>query len=141
MEQANKWINPIGRIKGVFYGWWMVGFGALVVALSNVPLFQGITVWNPVLKGHFAWSSAQVTWGFALTRAEGSLTGPMSGYLIDRFGSRRMVFVGLLIQGMGFVLFSRIQGLWGLLPGVPDLEPGLRSGRLPSRNDSAEPLV
>ena len=112
MEQANRWSNPLGRTKGVFYGWWMVGFGALVMALSNVPLFQGTTVWNPVLKGHFGWSSAQVTWGFALTRVEGSLTGPLTGYLIDKLGSRRMVFVGLLVQGIGLVLFSRIHSLW-----------------------------
>ena len=53
-----------------------------------------------------------MTWGFSLTRVEGTISGPLSGYLISKFGSRRMVLVGLVVQGTGLILFSRIQNLW-----------------------------
>ena len=38
--------------------------------------------------------------------------GPISGYLIDRLGSRRMVVIGLVIAGGGFVLMSQMQNIW-----------------------------
>ena len=38
--------------------------------------------------------------------------GPISGYLIEKLGPRRMVLIGLLILGGGFILFSLVQGLW-----------------------------
>jgi len=52
--------------------------------------------------------------GLALsfTRVEGSLTGPIAGYLVDRMGTRFMVFTGLLILTVGFFLFSRVNNLW-----------------------------
>ena len=38
--------------------------------------------------------------------------GPVSGFLIDKLGPRRMVLFGMLILGVGFLLFSQVQGLW-----------------------------
>ena len=111
MERVGEWINPFERLKGVFYGWWLVSLGAIALAFSTLA-FQGITIWNPVLRGQFAWSTAQVAWGFSFARVEGSLSGPLAGYLVDKLGPRRMVFIGLLVQGIGFVLFSRVQELW-----------------------------
>ena len=112
MDRISERINPLGPIRGVFYGWWLVGLGAIIFALNTVSVVHGVTVWNPVLKGHFAWSTAKVTWGFSLTRLEGTISGPLSGYLIEKFGPRRMVLIGLLVQGSGLVLFSRIHNLW-----------------------------
>ena len=101
-------------MRGVYYGWWLVGVAALVMALGTVPLFQGMTVWFPVLETRFAWSRAQLSWAFSLTRVEGSITGPIGGYLIERLGPRRMVLIGMPILGGGFVIFSRVEELWHL---------------------------
>ena len=38
--------------------------------------------------------------------------GPVSGYLIDRLGSRTMVVIGLVIAGAGFVFLSQMDSLW-----------------------------
>ena len=38
--------------------------------------------------------------------------GPINGYLIDRLGPRRMVFVGCFILGGGFLFFSQVDSLW-----------------------------
>ena len=107
-------INPLRRARGLFYGWWMVGVSALVMALGGVPLFAGMAAWFPVLETRFGWTRAQLSWAFSLTRAEGSVMGPVAGYLIERLGSRRMVLIGLPILGGGFLLLSRIQELWHL---------------------------
>ncbi len=98
--------------SGLFYGWWLAGIAALVMILGTVPLFQGMTAWFVVLENQFGWSRTQLSGAFSLTRVEGSIMGPIGGYLIDRIGPRWMVLIGLLILGSGFLLWSRISNLW-----------------------------
>ena len=112
--QANEHVKPLRRKRGGFYGWWMVVVAGLVMTLTTVPIFYALPTWFVVLDKRFGWTRAQLTWAFALGRAEAGLFGPIEGLLVDRFGSRRMVLVGLLIVGGGFLLFSRVQELWHL---------------------------
>ena len=84
------------------------------MALGTVPLFQGLPVWNPVLRNSFGWTAGQMSWAFGVTRIEGGLLGPLEGILIERVGARRMVLIGLSILGTGFLLFSQITELWHL---------------------------
>ena len=105
-------IYPLRRVKGVFYGWWLVGLTSVVMATATVPILQGMSVWNPVLRGHFGWTPGQMSWALAFMRLEGGLLGPLEGVLVERLGSRRMLLIGMLIIGSGFILFSRIGELW-----------------------------
>ena len=106
--------RPIRMVRSVFYGWWIVGTSALITAVCGVPFFAGTTAWFVVLREDYSWSVGAMTWAFALTRVEGGLMGPVQGFLTERLGPRRMVLIGLLILGGGFMLFSRINSLWGL---------------------------
>ena len=45
---------------------------------------------------------------FALTRLESGLLGPIQGWLVDRFGPRKILTIGLIIFAIGFVLFSQV---------------------------------
>ena len=112
--QASEHVSPLRRKGRAFYGWWMVGTAGLVMTLTMVPLFYALPTWFVALDKRFGWTRAQLTWAFALARAEAGLFGPIEGLLVDRFGSRRMVLIGLLIIGGGFLLFSRVQELWHL---------------------------
>ena len=114
MIRVSVLFSPLRRGQGIFSGWWMSGLAALIVALGMVPLFHGMAVWNPVLRGRFGWTPDQLQWAFAFTRVEGSIMGPIEGILVERLGSRCMVFIGLLVLGGGFLLFSRIHELWQL---------------------------
>ncbi len=96
----------------LFYGWTLVGVAAFIMVIGTVPLFQGMTAWFVVLEREFAWSRTQLSIAFSLSRVEGSIMGPISGYLIDKLGSRRMVVIGLLIAGCGFVIMSRMTNIW-----------------------------
>ncbi|MQF69243.1 MFS transporter [SAR202 cluster bacterium AD-804-J14_MRT_500m] len=98
----------------MFYGWWLAIAGAGIMALGTVPMFQGLPLWNPILRNSFGWTASQMSWAFAVTRIEGGLLGPVEGFLIERVGPRRMVFIGLTILGTGFLMFSQINELWQL---------------------------
>ncbi len=95
----------------MFYGWRLVGIGALVIALTSVPE-DSTAVWFVALERYFAWSWTEISFALFLTGVEGVIMGPVGGYLIDRLGPRRMVLVGLLILGVGFLIFSLIENLW-----------------------------
>ncbi len=38
--------------------------------------------------------------------------GPIEGYLTDKVGARRMVFIGMIILGGAFIFFAQVQNLW-----------------------------
>ena len=103
--------NEAIRERGIFYGWWLVGLFVLVNAMVSGPVFGGVGVWVKSLEQHFGWSRTQLTGAFAIAQLEGSILGPPIGYITDRVGARRMVLTGLLIMGVGFVLFSQTTNL------------------------------
>ncbi|NQW22582.1 MAG: MFS transporter [SAR202 cluster bacterium] len=100
------------RLSGVFYGWWLVGISGFVMVISTVPLFHAMSLWAVALEREFGWSRAQLGFALTFTRVEGGLMGPLEGYLTDKVGTRRMVFIGLTILGGAFVFFGQVQNLW-----------------------------
>ena len=97
--------------RGIFYGWWLVGLSLLLHGSASGLAGGSVGVWMKALESHFQWSRTQLTGAFSLSQMEGSIVGPLMGYLIDRQGTRRVVLMGLLILGLGFIVFSRTQNL------------------------------
>jgi len=98
-------------MMGIFYGWKLVGLALLITALAGGPVWNGVGVWVSALEDHFGWSRAELTGAFSMAQFQGSLVGPVMGYLIDKLGTRRMVFIGFAIAGLGFIIFSRTTNL------------------------------
>lgn len=82
------------------------------MVIATVPLFHAMAVWAIALEVHFGWTRAQLGLALTLTRVESGLIGPLEGYLVDRVGTRRMVFIGLIILGGAWLFFSRVDNLW-----------------------------
>ena len=82
------------------------------MVIFTVPLFHAMSVWAVALEREFGWNRTQLGFALTFTRVEGGLMGPIEGYLTDKIGTRRMVFVGLLILGAGFIFFGQVQNLW-----------------------------
>ena len=97
------------RLRGVFYGWWLVPISGIVHMTTSVPLFHAMGLWFVALESAFGWNRTQLSLAFAFTRIEGGILGPIEGYLVDKMGVRRMVFIGLSILGLGFLLFSQVR--------------------------------
>ena len=106
VESANA------RLKGVYYGWWLVAVTGVTMTVATVPLYHAMTVWSVALEAHFGWTRTQLGLALTLTRIEGGIMGPLEGYLTDKLGTRRMVLIGLLILGVGFLIFWRVDNLW-----------------------------
>ena len=103
--------SVLSRRPRVFYGWWLALIGALAMGLAISPMFQGLGVFFVTLRSQFGWSQAAVSGAFSLARAEDTVIGPLVGYLTDKMGTRRMVFIGFLTLGAAYLLFSAVQNI------------------------------
>ena len=112
MGLASRISDAPRRARGVFYGWWLVAISGFTMTIATVPLYHAMAVWSVALESHFGWSRGQLGLALTFTRIEGGLMGPVEGYLTDRLGARRMILAGLLILGVGFLLFAGVQNLW-----------------------------
>jgi len=97
-------------IRGqVFYGWWIVGAGFVLEALMGALLFHAYGAYVVLLRGEFGWSKTMFSAAFSMARAESGILGPIQGWLTDRFGPRTMIRIGMIVFGVGFILFSQIR--------------------------------
>jgi sugar phosphate permease len=71
-----------------------------------------MSVWAVALEREFGWNRTQLGFALTFTRVEGGLMGPIEGYLTDKVGARRMVFIGMIILGGAFIFFAQVQNLW-----------------------------
>jgi len=62
-----------------------------------------------LLQREFGWSRTLFSAAFSLTRAESGLLGPVQGWALDRFGTRGVMRVGVVVMTVGFVGLSQIQ--------------------------------
>ena len=61
----------------------------------------------------FGWSRAQVTSGNALSKLlVGPLFGFMAGWIVDRFGPRRLMMSGIVMAGVALIGLAHMTSLW-----------------------------
>ena len=101
-----------GRPSG-FSGWRLVKVVAAIQFLQSGLLLNVFSDYADALKEQFGWSRTTLSAAFAMTRAESGLLGPLQGWMVDRFGPRRIIRIGAVIFGLGFIGLSRIDGLGG----------------------------
>jgi len=83
-------------------------FAIVGLALYGLPFFYDFMVRD------FGWSRAQVTSGNAISKLlVGPLFGFAAGWMVDRFGPRRLMVAGILMAGIALVGLGRIHTLAG----------------------------
>lgn len=102
----------------IFYGWRMVAAGAGIQFLYTGLLLQAFGAYVATLSQERGWSKTALSGGAALQSIEGALLGPALGWLIDRFGARAMVQVGIVVFAAGFLVLSQIDTLGGFYGAV-----------------------
>jgi sugar phosphate permease len=108
LRSMDRALRPRGF---VFYGWWIVAAGGGLQMLASALLMQSYGAYFVLLQDEFGWSKTLLAGAFAMARIESGILGPLQGWMVDRFGPRVVVQVGLTIFGIGFMLFSRVDSL------------------------------
>lgn len=70
---------------------------------------QAFGLYVAVMSEELGWSKTAMSGAAALQSIEGALLGPMLGWLIDRYGARSMIRVGIVGFGLGFIGLGQVQ--------------------------------
>lgn len=82
----------------------MVGFSFYAMVTYSLGTFMG------PLEKEFGWSRTQISFGLTIFGLSATFCGPPMGAFIDRFGSRMMALVGLVLSGVTFACLSLANG-------------------------------
>lgn len=83
---------------GAYYGWWVVT--AAAIGMSTGPgqfAFGSLGLFMLPLNEEFGWSRSQISLASTFFTLSLALTMPYLGHLVDRFGSRIILFPSILI--------------------------------------------
>jgi MFS family permease len=97
--------------KKIFYGWWIVFACFLISLYVSSVIFYGFTAFFEPLVEDFGWSYTQISFAASLRGLEMGLLFPLIGFLVDRFGSRKLIFCGVVVVGFGLLVLSFTQSL------------------------------
>jgi len=99
---------------GLHYCWIIVAVLATVQILAtSISMAAGILL--PPLTdpdGRFGWSVGTIVMGLAAYYMVGAIFAPVSGWLGDRYGARRMMFAGAILYGVSMGLLGFVRELW-----------------------------
>lgn len=93
---------------------WLIAAIAFVVLGFSRGLHSAFGVFNVALLDTFGWSRGATAGIFSVVLAVDALLSPVAGYLLDRFGVKRIAIAGCLTLVMGLYLSSLVTALWQL---------------------------
>ncbi len=106
-----------------FYSWVVVGITALIlIGASGVRSAPGVMILP--MQGETGWSLSLISLAVSSGLLLFGLTAPFSGALMDRFGPRKMVIIGLVLLIGSLIASARISTqwqlflFWGVLSGI-----------------------
>jgi len=99
------------KVRNIFYGWWVVAACFLISLFAGGLVILGFTAFFEPIVQEFGWSYAAVSLAASLRGAETGILAPLLGFLVDRWGPRRILVGGIIIGGLGLVILSQISSL------------------------------
>jgi MFS family permease len=91
---------------------WFIAFLAFIILGFTRGLHSSFGVFYVALLDNFSWSRGATAGVFSLVLAVDAVLSPIVGTLLDRFGTKRIVFIGCLVLAAGLFLSSTIDSLW-----------------------------
>jgi MFS family permease len=91
-----------------------IAITSFVVLFSIVGLaLYGLPFYYDFMVREFGWSRAQVTSGNAISKLLiGPLFGFAAGWIVDRFGPRRLMMAGIVMAGGALIGLAHMTALW-----------------------------
>ncbi|MBN2074822.1 MAG: MFS transporter [Dehalococcoidales bacterium] len=95
----------------IFYGWYIVAASLVNLLYTGGVAHFGFTAVFEPIADEFKWSYAQISLASSLRGLEMGLLAPVVGFLVDKWGPKKMIFGGSIFLCLGFLLLSRVESL------------------------------
>lgn len=112
------------KLPQIFFGWWTVLAGSLLSAWGIGFQVHGFSaLFNPIASA-FGFSRAATSVAPSIARLVQGIEAPLVGGLVDRYGPRLLIIIGMFIAGLGLILMNFINSLlafyvvWGAILGT-----------------------
>ncbi len=105
--------RPASPKSGFFYGWFVVGISFLTLAVGGSSN-GSFSVFYVAILEEFNWSRADTAGAFSLSMLIFGACSPLVGWLLDRFGARRVMPFGVIVLSAGLLVSSLVSSLWQL---------------------------
>jgi MFS family permease len=101
------------RSNRFFYGWAVVLVCFVLMLLVFGIRFSFGVFFDALARGdEFGWTRGETAVAFSVSMLMLALCGSLVGWMIDRFGPRRVIIMGLLVMASGLLATSRMTGLF-----------------------------
>lgn len=100
--------------KNQYYPWVICMAGLLVLVVVNGLTTSSLSVFDETLMNEFNISRTELKIKDSITNLVATVLILVSGMLIDKFKVKRVMLFGVLVLGLGFLVFSKISGLFGM---------------------------
>ena len=116
VQSAPRPLPPAARLLpgGWFYGWYVAIACSLLMMVGVGVGYYGLPIFLKPLKDAHGWSTAQVSWAPAIYFCVSGLTAAIVGPYVDRYGPRRFMLIGSLINGASAAMIGIVNELWQL---------------------------
>ena len=95
----------------MFYGWHIAAAGAGTNAVILGITTFGFGVFLEEFRLTYGWSMTALALGLSIRSLELGLLAPAAGFILDRFGARRMAVAGVIIIAASLLLFWQARSL------------------------------
>lgn len=99
----SRWPTNSGSI---YFGWYLLAGAAVINGLGGSVLWQGFTVFFIPVSESLNLTAWQTSLAFSLARAENGVLGPITGWALDKYGFRILMFAGTMVTGIGYIMLA-----------------------------------
>ncbi len=96
----------------MFFGWKTVLAGAIISCWGYGSWYYGMGALFKPLIAEFGWTRTQLSLAFSMRSIEGGLEGPIGGWLIDKYGERKITIISTIIACMGLIAVLYVRTIW-----------------------------
>ncbi|MFC1914643.1 MFS transporter [Chloroflexota bacterium] len=117
----------------IFYGYWIVAVAFLCVFVFSGCGFYSFSLFVKPLQTDLGWSRSEIMAAYITFFLVMGLTSPLAGRLVDRYGPKKVISIGAVVGGLGFILLAQVYNLWHYYLGYAVVGIGMAAmGTVPS---------
>ena len=91
----------------IFYGWYIVAASFTSNVFVSGTYWQGFQLFFLPILREFGWSRAALSGAFSLRQVETGVFAPVLGFIVDRYGPRRVIMASGFVLGLGMILVAQ----------------------------------